>query len=231
VDDHIIINFKNNLMSNRKLSIPGTVTRMQVFIDNVMTHPLVVEPMANAGYTTEILTAVKVKLENLYSLILRHEKETREKQSATVAVYNKRDEAHEASKRIKGMTAICFLENPNLTNLDTSLDTDYNLDDWVSNELSFVNTVIEDAELCTALATRGVSAEEISAYKADIEEVRTLRQVQITEKGEMQYYTEQRDQLLTECEKEVGLMIKVARIVFAESPQTLEILGIFSKNR
>jgi hypothetical protein len=103
------------------------------------------------------------------------------------------------------------------------------LSGWLNDARIMYWNILDNQEAVDTLANFGYSVEKITAERDAVEEVQDLQAVRLSEKGEAQQGTVDRDKAIDELCDWYSDFRAVARIALYDSPQLLEALGIVKK--
>jgi hypothetical protein len=89
--------------------------------------------------------------------------------------------------------------------------------------------ILDTPEALTVLAQYGYSAEKLADEHVAINEIETLHSKRLTEKGEAQQGTVERDKAIDELCNWYSDFRAIARVALHDKPQLLETMGIVKK--
>jgi hypothetical protein len=92
--------------------------------------------------------------------------------------------------------------------------------------LLFYNNATATPSIATALATKGITAAELTASKAAFKNLETLAAAQQKETGEAQEATKRRDAAYDALEDWMSDFRETAKVALRRHPQLMEQLGI-----
>ncbi|MDR1895326.1 MAG: hypothetical protein LBR10_00870 [Prevotellaceae bacterium] len=103
------------------------------------------------------------------------------------------------------------------------------LSGWLDDAGIFYTNLLETPEAVAALAAFGITEERLRKEQASVKEVENLHSRQLSEKGEAQQATKDRDKLFDQVCNWYSDFRAIARIALYDKPQLLEALGIVKK--
>lgn len=100
------------------------------------------------------------------------------------------------------------------------------IEQWIENTGDFYNRLLNEADLLINLARFNVTEDQLNDEKDQINDLRTLRNSAISEKGQAQEATRLRNEKLEELTDYCMELKAVAEIALENQPQLLEKLGV-----
>lgn len=112
--------------------------------------------------------------------------------------------------------------------LDNSIPDAYI--DWLEMVKVFYSTILADETLQQKVARLKVPANELTAASDMITDLEKARADYLKERGESQVAKEEKDDSFDELNKWMSEFYSVAKIAFEDTPQLLEVLGVYVKS-
>lgn len=112
--------------------------------------------------------------------------------------------------------------------LDNSIPDAYI--DWLEMVKVFYSTILADETLQQKVARLKVPANELTAGSDMITDLEKARADYLKERGESQVAKEEKDDSFDELNKWMSEFYSVAKIAFEDTPQLLEVLGVYVKS-
>ncbi len=107
----------------------------------------------------------------------------------------------------------------------------YTLAEWILAGRHFYRTTLDREEISGPLIEYTLTAENLEAGMALVDEVETLNQEQEKEKAEAKEATRQRDEAFAALDKYMILFNKVSLILFSDRPELLNKMGLMLPKR
>jgi hypothetical protein len=193
----------------------------------VQNNPEIQEKLNAFGYTPPRIDEGKRLLDKVNSLMTANVEEYSDQYVAT-------DKADKLCKTTYAnymvtlkVTRVAFVGQPEiLKRFNATGKRNKSLSGWLRDSRILYNNLLNSPEALTVLAQFGYSAEKLNNELAAVNEVENLHSKQLSEKGEAQQSTLERDKAFDELCKWFSSFRAIARIALYEKPQLLEALGI-----
>ena len=185
-----------------------------------------IEPlMADFGYDSMALSEGLEHITRVEELIAKQSVEYGEQYEATEELNYRFEVAQKAYNTTIALARIAFRGNTRLQEkLVLSGKRKKSFSGWISDAHEFYLNC--DAEVLDGLARYGRTPEKIEGEKALLEDLRSARAKQLTEIGEAQAATEERDSAIDAFILWINDFYTVAKIALGDHPQLSEKLGI-----
>ena len=219
-------------MALQNKEVNELIRKVETACVNALPNAEIMAKLSAYGYTVEVLTEVKDgPLENLKAAEALKIKEYNEKNIATSEADNLRKEFNKLYTDHVGLIRIALKNEPVLLkSLDVMGHRAKAIGTYLDQAKAFYNGLDNNPTAKAALLKLNTTEEELTGMKAKLAEIDAAREVQSKEKGEAQLATDKRDKIYDELNEWYQTFCGIAKIAFADSPQTLEILGIFVRN-
>ncbi len=215
----------------RNQSLQDGMQSHRTLIENTLSTPAIQDEVAIYGYAVEKMNDGKTLLDETTSLFTNRDKEIVEKENATAGYNQLRDKIDKQFARDIKLARVALRENPTLLRshlgvkeLRSSVYTE-----WKLQVKQFYSNALGNEDIKAKLTTLNITEESMNSQLTQLNSLEELYLTQKKEIGEAQVATEERDKKLVELERWCADYRAVARIVFEDNPQMLEILGIIVK--
>lgn len=220
------------IMSIGSKEVEQLITKVETACDNALGAVDIMDVLTNYGYSTEILTGVKTSiLTELKDAATSKNKEYNDQYLATDAVTQLRKQFNTTYTKHVALLKIALIDDPvRLKTLAAAGCRLKSFSDWLEQAEMFYDGLVNDTLAQSELIKLNTTIEEITGMKTKLTELKKAKMNQSKEKGEAQRATELRDKKFDNMESWYTRFEGIARIAFADTPQKLEILGIFVRN-
>ncbi len=204
----------------------SNLDQWNVALENAGSQPKIAALMTELGFGPETLAQGRILLTQTRAVYDLNETEDDETSEASGEFKSKKAELSGIYRMHRKKAKIVF-RNDGLTLeklwLLGSLPQIYIK--WLETVRKFYTVAAEDPEIQPKLLRLRISADDITAANALIDEVKTARTNYLREVGESQDATKAKDAAMAEMEDWMSEFYAVARIALEDNPQLLEALG------
>lgn len=216
----------------QKNLIEKSLQRHSVCIENGISIAEISQEMGPVGYPPEEMEVGRSLLRLAIEASKKKDAEKADKLLATDALGVKFEEMDKLFARDLKMARIAFRDEPLVISAKLGIKRERSeiMGIWERQYECFYENALEDGTVKSALAVKGISEAHLQDRLEELEEFRQLKKQQVKEMGEAQLATEERDKHMAKLERWMSDYRQVARIVFEDRPQMLEMLGILVRN-
>ena len=213
---------------NRYQSIPEKIQKHSELINNSINDHEISGEVAVYGYSTEKLAEGKALLDEAQGLITKQGDEEAEKIHASKAFNDQRTRINKQFITDRKIGRVALRNQPELlqVNLGVAGEASDVYAKWLTEVEQFYGNTVKSEKVLSAFATLNLTKEYFEQQLAEIDTLKSDKLTQKKEMGEAQSATQERDKKIVELDTWANDYKVVARIVFEDSPQMLEKLGI-----
>ena len=165
------------------------------------------------------------------ALVELQKKEYQEERAAFDQYFTEKDDVKDMFKQTRTLAKALSKSDKNLQNrLKFTYLGSLSEEDWIRTAIDFYDSLLRETEFLEVLSRYNVSVEQLNEEKSALENLSILRFKSLTEKGQAQEATRQRNLKLEELEDYCQLLKTVASIALAGKPQLLESLGVLVRS-
>ncbi len=211
-------------------SIDYQMLKAQTVVKNAKLEDIALE-MSLLGYPEAELTKADSLLTLAQDSILIREKEFGEQIGATKSLDEKHYACNKRYMRHVKLLRIVLEDNKEaFKTLGLSGRRKKTISGWAGQARLLYGNLLNSGKLLPEAEAINIVQDTIVAELGAVQEVESLYRDQQKEMGEAEKATIARDEALDTLFDWTGRYVKIARVVFEDSPQTLEKLGITVKN-
>lgn len=187
-----------------------------------------VEPLlTDFGITPAYLQQGETLYTETMALVNEQNKEKQEQAAAYDVFYIAQEEAADNTNATSKLVKLLGRNDKDVLNrLKVPATRSGAIAAWLDDTLSFYNRLLNEADFLTKLAPFGKDAAALTQEKDAIENLKTLRNKAIAEKGQAQEATRARNEKLDELKDYSTELRGLAQLALTDKPQLLEKLGI-----
>jgi len=212
-------------MSTISTSLSDFFAEATTLLANAQEHPEISAALDAFGYDAAALAEGQALLDAARGLYDSQIKEYGEQHAATQALVDATKAADKPYAAHRRLAKIAFKSDPQRkTDLHLNERKPEAFNPWYEQARHFYTALLADTEAQTQLARYKITAEDLSAAQAQVEQVSTLKNTQEQEKGEAQEATKKRDSAIEALDDWLGDFRVVARIALEDTPQLIEAL-------
>jgi len=208
-----------------KKSISATMTTCSTLV-NSLNDPEIKSGVAPYGFTEERIAEIIGQLLTTEELVLKQSKENKDMFVANENFFSKREVVDQNFKNDVKICELAFGSDANLTKIIPVYTDVYPYSNWYKVTTTFYNNLKSVEGALAKVARFNLTEENITSRIADLKNIDSLQRVRITESGEAQVVTEQRDKSIEELLLACREVKEIAKIAFGKNSQVLEKMGI-----
>jgi hypothetical protein len=213
-----------------KESIAAKLHSIENGIAGAEKSPEIMEKMSALGYTPVKIGQGRGLLEKARRLTTSQVSGYGDQYAASDEVNKFWSAAYATSMVTVKVVRIAFKGQPDmLVKFRATGKRNRSLSGWLNDTRIMYGNIIETPEALAVMANYGYTFEKITAERDAVEQVADLHSKWLTEKGEAQQGTVERDKAIDELCNWFSDFRAIARIALYDSPQLLEALGITKK--
>lgn len=218
-------------MGNHK-AINTLLESFDLCISNGSSVVEIFEPMSEFLYTPEKMGEGVKMLKDTKEAFIEQEDEYSEQLSSGKEAEELMEAIDKEFARDRKFARIIFGDQPQTLHYTLGVRGERSrvYGNWRKEIKQFYGNALDDEAVKLQLAAVNITDETMSLQLQKLDHLQVIKHRHRKEMGEAQMATKFRDQKLEELEKWVGEYKRVARIVFEDNPQALEILGIVVKS-
>jgi hypothetical protein len=212
------------------LSIAGKLHRIETGIYGVFNSEEIQVKMAAFGYTAERITEGENLLKKAKQMIASQVEEYSDQYLATTVLGKQWSKAYSAYMVTLKVARVAFTNQSEvLSRFKATGARKRTLSGWLNDARIFYDNLLNDPKALDRMKQFGYTTDRLQSEQQAVNEVKTLHGQQLSEKGEAQQSTVERDKVLDELYDWYGNFRAIARIALYDKPQLLESLGIIKK--
>ncbi len=212
-------------------SIAGKLLFSQNAISNAKNVASIKEALAIFGYDDTKINEGASLLSTAEQLQNKQLKEYGEQFAATDELNLAKATANKQYMVHLKLARIVFKQNREAQeSLILTGDRKTSISGWLKQAKTFYSNAIGNLKFVESLQRFGVTAEKLQEAQSQVLAVESKLAAQLTEKGEAQQATVNRDQALDELQEWMGEFKTIARIALESDSQLLEVLGIVEES-
>jgi hypothetical protein len=186
--------------------------------------------MALLGYTRERIMEGLNLLEEVKQITSSHIEDYSDQYNATALLREKWSEAYSIYMITLKVVRVAFKGQPSmLSRFRANGKRQKSLSGWLNDARIFYSNLLDTPAAMERMNYFGYTAERLLNEQKGVHEVENLHILRLTEKGEAQQSTIQRDKLFDALCDWYSDFRAIARIALYDTPQLLEALGIVKK--
>ncbi|MDR1595097.1 MAG: hypothetical protein LBS43_11545 [Prevotellaceae bacterium] len=190
-------------------------------------NPEIQEKLSAFGYTPERIGEGKTLLNKVNSLMTAQVEEYSDQFIATDKVGKLWKTAYSNYMIIVKLLRVIFVGQPEmLKRFNATGRRNRSLSGWLRDARILYENLLNSPDALTVIAQFGYSAEKLNDELQAVNEVENLHSKRLSEKGEAQQSTIERDKAFDELCQWFSKFRAIARIAIYDKPQLLEALGI-----
>ena len=192
-----------------------------------------IEPyLGGVGIGAEYLTTGKGLYQEVVDLIKVQSIEYQEQSLAYDIYFENRKNCEKTYKRTLNIVTVMARNDKDLQNRLTLGDRFMyrRVTDWISSVNQFYDALLSETDFMTKLAINMITPEKIATDQEAIQNLKLLRNKAISEKGEAQEATSDRNEKMEELEDFCYELKSLAKVALEDKPQYLESLGILVRS-
>jgi hypothetical protein len=200
-------------------------------INSALNNEEVLEMLSRYGYGREKLLEGQALWEKTKEMVTFQTKEYGDQYSQKAEVERLFGEYYPQYMVYLKLARIAFQDNHGfLYSLRATGKRNRSYSGWLKDARAFYGNLSANSEALGKIAAFGVTTMDISAGLDNVNRFETAYQTYLTEMGEAQQSTKDRDKVIDELSSWFSDFRAVARIALYEKPQLLETLGIFVRS-
>ena len=212
-------------------SIADRLNAAQLAINNSLSDAEIQARVAEYGYPATKLTAGKALYTAAVTAVNNAQAADGTQQQTTARVNAEEEKARDAYQALAKVCRACFNNEPaRLTMLQIGGKTPRTTAGFLTSALTLFDNALGVAEIKTALAEYGYTAQKLSSERAKIVEYDQANQAQEAAKGAAQQATRTQDKALSELDDWMARYLKIAKVALRDDRELLEKLGILSRS-
>jgi hypothetical protein len=204
----------------------------RIILERVKEDTAVKELIVTYGYTDERLDegiALYSQVDSLY-----HELITRRGEQAKLS-FSVQEKFENLAARFSALSVVfktVFFDNPELLKeLGLIGRTKRSLPAFITQVTSVYTNARDKQHILDQIAGFDLTTEKLQAELDEVDELHRLHKEHVGLRGECQNLVEERDKKLAQLKRFMRQLKTILLMLYKESPQTLERLGIFVRNR
>jgi hypothetical protein len=214
-----------------KLNIAAKLHSIENGILGVEKSPEIQEKMMAFGYTPEKMAQGKALFENAKRLTTSQVGGYGDQYAASDEVSKFWSNAYSVSMVTVKVIRIAFKGQPDmLAKFKATGQRNRSLSGWLNETRIRYGNLLQTPEALRVMVNYGYSLEKLTAERDAVEQVADLYSKWLTEKGEAQQGTVERDKAIDDLCNWYSDFRAIARVALYKSPQLLEALGIVKKS-
>lgn len=219
-------------MSSRlKRSEASQLERYRVSLENVRQHPEIAATLAEFGYDLTVIAEGQTLFNETRGEYDTNKIEKEEKLASYKTFAQTENTLDKAYTLHRKKAKIVFAkELVVLSKLEIDKAIPDNYIEWLETVKIFYTTISDDEALQQKLARLKVPAEEITLTSEIIASLEQARAEYLRERGESQAATKKKKESFKKINEWMSEFYAVAKIAFEDTPQLLEVLGVYVKS-
>ncbi|MCR9251675.1 MAG: hypothetical protein NXI20_14715 [bacterium] len=212
-------------------TIAGRILFSQNAITNALNVPTIQSALANFGYDETKLGEGASLLETAQTLQDKQVKEYGEQFSATDELHLVKANANSLYLVHLKLARIALKDNRGLQeSLMLNGRRKLSNSGWLHQAKTFYTNALSNPEIAQSLLPFGLTAEKLTEAQNLVLDVESKLATQLTEKGEAQQATANRDQALDDLMEWINDFKTVAKLALESDKQLLEVLGMIEES-
>ena len=214
------------------IAINALLTEGELFVQNAQDDGPIEEAFAGIGRGADYFAKGEHLLKRAQDLHEKQQAEYGDKYAATETLGDERREAKNLYMRHLKFARIALAGDTEARSaLGLGGDRERDLEDWMGQARTFYNNIATDERLQEALeAEVGLSREDVERAQEEVEDVARAFEAKMSEKGEAEESTKERNAAFDILEDWVNEGQALARVLMEERPQQLEKLGLVARS-
>jgi hypothetical protein len=213
-----------------KKSIAKQIHLIEDGIKGVANSPEIQARLDIFGYTWEEMAKGEALLENVKQIISIHTVDYSDQYVATSVLHEKWSEAYSIYMITLKIVRIAFRGQPEMLFRFKAIGArSRSLSGWLNDAHIFYNNLLDTPVALEKISRFGYSVERLKKEQEGVKEIEQLHSLRLSEKGQAQQNTIEKDKMIDELCNWYSDFRAVARIALYDKPQWLESLGIVKK--
>ncbi|WP_196888876.1 hypothetical protein [Aureivirga sp. CE67] len=212
--------------TRRTLTEAQTLEFYKAALENAETQTEIAAILAEYGYDSTVIEEGKAILTQTEEAFRFNKKEDTETSQAYRAYTEAKERLEETFSAHRKKAKVVFRKEPGiLSDLEIIGIIPKAYTNWMEKVKLFYTTLNDTPEIATKLVRLKITAEDITAAIALIQEVESAKTLHLKEKGESQDATKQKNKAFEIADDWMSEFFAVARIGLEDRPQLMESLG------
>jgi len=208
-----------------KKSISAIMTNCSTLV-NSLGDPEIKAGVAPYGFTEERITEIIGQLLTTEELVLKQSKENKDMFVANENFFSAREVVDQDFKNDVKISELAFGSDADLIKIIPSYTDVYPYSDWYKTVTTFYNNLNTVTGALLKVSRFNLTADIIASRISAVKSLDSLYRVRISESGEAQVATEQRDKSIEDLLLACREIKEIAKIAFGKNSQVLEKMGI-----
>ena len=213
-----------------KISITRKLESHRLLIFN-SSDPQIATLLDAMGIDSAYLKQGEALYNETTQLVDQQKKEYQEQSLSYDKFYVEKDNASDTFKRTFKLIKVLARKDQDLQNrLNLNVGKPSAIEEWIASAIDFYNLLNNETAFLATIAKFKVTKDRLASEKQSIVDLKQLRNEAMSEKGEAQEATRQRNEKLEALDDYCAELKAIARMALEAQPQLLEKLGILVRS-